>query len=358
MDRRTFLLITGRWLLVASLAPSLSGCARLLRASDNQSNSTADGTSTPSTSALIERTGPTNPAETSITSGPPTSASGTSTSVAGTSTTAFVPPDLAVVNGESVEGNVRAALALLGGMERFVKKGGKVVIKPNVLNGRPPEYATTTSPEAMSAVIKMCWEAGAKEVVVFDRTTTDDRAAFQVCGLAKAVSDAGAKLIYLSNRNYETVDIPRGKVLKSWPFVTDALTADTFINLTLPKHHSVSGATMTMKNLMGIMGGKRGQIHRDFAQKIVDVNSVVKPALAILDGYRVLFRNGPTGGDLADVKLAKTLVAGTNQVSIDAYGSRFFDKKPTDFEWLVEASKRGMGEIDVSKLNVAASEAN
>ena len=100
--------------------------------------------------------------------------------------------------------------------------------------------------------------------------------------------------------------------------------ADSLINLTLPKHHSVSGATMTMKNLMGIMGGSRGQIHRDFAQKIVDVNTLVKPTLAILDAYRVLFRNGPTGGDLADVKMAKTLVAGTNQVSIDAYGTQFF----------------------------------
>jgi uncharacterized protein (DUF362 family) len=91
----------------------------------------------------------------------------------------------------------------------------------------------------------------------------------------------------------------------------------------------------------------------DFAQKIVDVNTLVKPTLAILDGYRVLFRNGPTGGSLDDVRLAKTLVAGTNQVCVDAYGTTFFDKQPTDFEWLVEANARGMGEIDLSKLKIA-----
>jgi uncharacterized protein (DUF362 family) len=356
MDRRTFLLSTGRWLLVAGLAPTVSGCSRLLRASDNQNRGTEGEAGSTSTSGSTSSSAPgtTSPPTTAT---PTTSPSGTSSTAATTSTTAFVPPDLAVVKGEVVEKNVRAAVALLGGMERFVKKGGKVVVKPNVLNGRPPEYATTTSPELMAAVIKMCWEAGAKEVVVLDRPTTDARAAFEVTGLAKAVSDAGGSLLYLSNRNYEAVDIPEGKVLTSWPFVTDALAADSLINLTLPKHHSVSGATMTMKNLMGIMGGSRGQIHRDFAQKIVDVNTLVKPTLAILDAYRVLFRNGPTGGDLADVKIVKTLVAGTNQVAIDAYGTQFFGKTPADYGWLVEASKRGMGEIDLTKLNIATSEA-
>jgi uncharacterized protein (DUF362 family) len=110
---------------------------------------------------------------------------------------------------------------------------------------------------------------------------------------------------------------------------------------------------MTMKNLMGIMGGKRGTIHNGFSQKIVDVNTLVKPTLAILDAYRVLFRNGPTGGSLNDVRLTKTLVAGTNSVSIDAYGAQFLGKSAADFEWLVEANGRGMGEIDLSKLTIA-----
>ncbi len=242
-------------------------------------------------------------------------------------------------------------------MERFVKKGGKVVVKPNVLTGRPPEYATTTSPELMTAVIKMCWEAGAGEVVVLDNPTSNHRAAFETSGLAQAVSDAGAKLVYLTGRSYEKVQIPEGKVLTEWPFVTDALAADSLINLALPKQHGTSGATMTMKNLMGIMGGGRGSIHGNFSQKIVDVNTLVKPTLAILDAYRVLFRNGPTGGSLKDVRLEKTLVAGTNQVSIDAYGTQFFGKTPADFGWLVEANKRGMGEIDVAKLNIATAQA-
>lgn len=355
MDRRTFLIHTGRWLALAGLAgvaPLLPSCA-------------AETTST--TTAGLQEEGPPTTASASSSSA---SSGGTTTSHAGspgydstaptgagsTGTTAAVEaasPDLAVIKGESVDKNVRAALALLGGMERFVAKGGKVVVKPNVLTGRPPEYATTTSPELMKAVIAMCWEAGAKEVVVLDNPVGNARSSFETAGLSQAVSDADGKLVYLSNRDYQDYDIPRGKVLTKWAFVTEALEADTLIDLALPKQHSTSGATMTMKNLMGVMGGRRGSIHSDFSQKIVDVNTLVKPALSILDGYRVLFRNGPTGGSLGDVRLAKTLVAGVNPVCIDAYGAQFFGKTAADYKWLAEANARGMGEIDLGKLTIS-----
>lgn len=354
IDRRTFLLTTGKWLALAGLAsgfgPALSACSRF--APEESSTTAVTQASTATTAGAATTTSVATSSATSSGTTASTTASGE-----GATTTEFVQPDVAVAKGESVEKNMRAAIALLGGMERFVKKGGTVVVKPNVLNGRPPEFATTTSPEAMSACIMLAFEAGAKEVIVFDHSTTSPRAAFEITGLAKAISDSGGELIYLSDRNYEEMKIPEGKVLTSWPFVADAFSADTFINLTLPKHHSVSGATMSMKNLMGIMGGRRGTIHGGFSQKIVDVNTLVKPALAIIDGYRVLFRNGPTGGSLNDVRLDKTLIAGTNQVSLDAYGTTFFDKPPTDYAWLVEANKRGMGEIDLSKLNVATAQA-
>ena len=358
MDRRTFLLHTGRWLAVAGLAgagPLLSGCGPAATTTTT-AGSGAQGTSTTADdSSGASVTGP-GPSSTTTAPGPPTTGtddSPGSTGGPGTGPGASTGPALAVVKGDVVDKNVRAAVALLGGMGQFVKKGGKVVVKPNVLTGRPPEYATTTSPELMKSVIALCWEAGAKEVVVLDNPTSDHRSAFETSGLAQAISDAGGKLVYLASRDYQDYDIPKGKVLTKWSFVTEALEADTLIDLTLPKQHGTSGATMTMKNLMGVMGGRRGSIHNDFSQKIVDVNTLVKPTLAILDAYRVLFRNGPTGGSLDDVRLEKTLVAGTNTVSIDAYGTRFFGKTPADYEWLVEANRRGVGEIDMSKLNIA-----
>lgn len=368
MDRRTFLLHSGRWLAVAGLAPLVpvvSACSQEVTTSTLDAGSTGAGSATTAgatATTVAGSTTSTGSSATGSTGGSPSSTDPGTGSTPGSGTTgstapAVVAPDLAVAKGEVVEKNLRAAIALLGGMEQFVKKGDRVVVKPNVLTGRPPEYATTTSPELMTAVITMCWEAGAGEVIVLDNPVSNHRSAFEVSGLAQAIADADGKLVYLNDRSYDKVEIPEGKVLTSWPFVTDALTADSLINLALPKQHGTSGATMTMKNLMGIMGGRRGSVHSNFSQKIVDVNTLIKPTLAVLDAYRVLFRNGPTGGSLKDVRLEKTLVAGTNQVSVDAYGTQFFGNTPADYKWLVEANKRGMGEIDLGKLTIATAEA-
>jgi uncharacterized protein (DUF362 family) len=351
MNRRTFLLATGKWLAVAGVAgsvPTLSSCARLLRWSESQGHLAggADDTSTAATAGSTTNL----PASSSTMS--TAGATTGSTSSASSSTTAFISPDLAVFTGEQPDLNVRAAVEALGGMGRFVKKDAKVVVKPNVLTGRPPESATTTNPIVMAAVIRMCFEVGAATVTVLDHPTVSARPAFETCGLAKATAQAGGTLKYLSDRNFEQVDFPEGRLLTSWPLVTDALEADVLINMPIAKTHSIAGLTMSMKNLMGIMGDSRGRIHTDFATKIVDVNTRVKPHLVILDAYRILFRNGPTGGDPADVKMPKTVVAGTSQVAVDAYGTGFFGMAPTDLDYLVQASERGLGEIDLGKLKI------
>jgi uncharacterized protein (DUF362 family) len=353
MNRRTFLVATGKWLAVAGVAgavPALSGCARLLRWSESQGHP-SEGAEDTSTAGTVGAT-TTLPASTSTTSTTSTTGTASGSTSSTTSTTAFIPPDLAVFSGEQPDLNVRAAIEALGGMSRFVKKDAKVVVKPNVLTGRPPETATTTNPIVMATVIRMCFEAGAATVTVLDHPTVSARPAFETCGLAKATAQAGGTLKYLSDRNFEKVDIPDGKLITSWPLVADALDADVLINMPIAKTHSIAGLTMAMKNLMGIMGDSRGRIHTDFATKIVDVNTRVKPHLVVLDAYRILFRNGPTGGNLADVKMPKTVVAGTSQVSIDAYGTGFFGMAPTDLDYLVQASERGLGEIDLGRLKI------
>ena len=341
MNRRTFLLATGSWLALAGLAPAISGCSRLLRWSESQGRTADDQTSTSGTTS-----------EPTTTTGAPTSTTAGPATTAGTDTTTPTVPDLAVIRGDSPGDNVRAALAQLGGMERFVRRDAKVVVKPNVLTGRPPEYATTTNPLVVSTIIRMCFEAGAAEVTVLDYPTSSTRGAFQESGLAQATAEAGGTLKYLSNRNFERVALPEGVAIDSWPLVTDALEADTFINVPIGKTHGMAGLTLAMKNLMGIMGDPRGQIHIDYARKITDVNTRVKPHLVILDAFRVLVRNGPTGGNLDDVRLLKTVVAGTSQVAIDTYGATLMGWKPTELSSLVEANARGLGEIDLSKYTV------
>ena len=351
MDRRTFLLSTSRWLVIAGLAPTLSGCARALRWSESQGRTAGDDVVEAPTPTTVSAGTATTAVEASptTTGGPSTtpSASGSATSTSGVQF-----PNLAVFRGDSPDLNVRAAIAKLGGMERFVKRGAKVVVKPNVLTGRPPEYATTTNPIVISTIIKMCLEVGADDVTVLDSPTSSPRSAFQTSGLTQAIGEAGGHLKYLSNRDFERVDMPQGKAITSWPLVAQALEADTLINVPIGKTHGMAGLTLAMKNLMGIMGDSRGQIHTGFAQKITDVNTVVKPHLVILDAYRILTRNGPTGGNLDDVQMPKTVVAGTNQVSIDAYGTTIMGWKPTDLPSLVEAASRGLGEMDLTKLRI------
>ncbi len=353
MDRRTFLLSTGRWLVLAGLAPALSGCGRALRWSDSQGSfaddsltvTTVAGAGT-TTSTSVEVSGSTTTsAATTTTEGTPGSGSTTTTGIP-------APPDLVVIRGDLPDQNVRAAMAQLGGMERFVTSGAKVVVKPNVLTGRPPEYATTTNPIVISTIIRMCLEAGAAEVTVLDYPTSSARAAFKESGLAQATAEAGGTLKYLSNRDFDRVDIPEGVAIDSWPLVTEALEADTFINVPIGKTHGMAGLTLAMKNLMGIMGDSRGKIHIDYPQKITDVNTLVKPHLVILDAYRILTRNGPTGGNLDDVAMPKTVVAGTSQVAVDAYGATIMGWQPTDLPSLVEAAARGLGEIDLTKYTI------
>ena len=185
----------------------------------------------------------------------------------------------------------------------------------------------TTNPAAVAAVVKMCWDAGAKSVTVFDRPTAPPRQAYTVSGIQEAVRKADGDMKVLSDRDFERIAIPEGRVLTSWPLLVDVFDADVMINMPCAKTHGLAGLTLSMKNLMGVMGSQRGLIHQEFTQKIVDVNTLIKPQLIVLDAYRLLFRNGPTGGGLQDVKMGRTCVAGTNQVSVDSYGATLFGMK-------------------------------
>lgn len=334
MERRDFCKLVGVCTLAACTG-GLPGCARLIdwssgqRTTEARSMGGAAATATPSPEA----------------------------NAAATPAPAAPLPDLAVWTGDDPEANVRAALAALGGMTRFVKRDAKVVVKPNVLTARAPQFATTTNPQVLGAIVKMCLEAGAAQVVVLDRPTSSPRQAFDVSGITSAVGAAGGSVKILSDRNFERVAIPDGRSLTSWPLVTDVFDADVFINVPIAKTHGMAGLTMAMKNLMGILGGERGTIHQDFAQKIVDVNTLVRPHLVVLDAYRMLLRNGPTGGDLKDVRVAKTVVAGTSQVAVDAFGTTLFGMKPGDLDYLVRAADQGLGIIDLSRLAVAKGQA-
>jgi len=146
------------------------------------------------------------------------------------------------------------------------------------------------------------------------------------------------------------VDI-HGTVLRNWPVFAPFLSADKIINLPIAKHHSLTGATLGMKNWYGMLGGQRNQLHQQVHESLADLADFIRPTLTMLDAYRVLIRNGPTGGSLEDVVLKKTMVAGTDPVAIDAYVAKAYWNLDADaLPYLGFASKKGLGTLEFDKV--------
>jgi uncharacterized protein (DUF362 family) len=260
-------------------------------------------------------------------------------------------PDLAFVTGEDPGRITKEAVSILGGMARFVSKGDKVLVKPNIGWDRTPQLGACTNPDVVRAVVEMCFESGAKEVKVMDNPCNPARRTYARSGIAQAAKDAGADVPYPNDYKLKKVDL-QGEHLKAWEVYGDFLEADKIINVPITKHHSLSRVTLGMKNWLGALGGNRNQLHQGLDFAVVDLSAFFKPALTILDAYRVLFRNGPQGGRLSDVKEAKTLVAGTDTVAVDALGATFLDVDPAELRFLQIAQERGLGESRLEKLAI------
>lgn len=261
-------------------------------------------------------------------------------------------PRLAVVHGRDAERMVRAAVDRIGGIRRFINPGEKVLLKPNAAWDRQPEQAANTNPEVVAAVVKLCLEAKAAEVWVTDVSVNDPYRCFARSGIDDAVKKAGGKIRLTGENDFVLTDL-RGESLKIWPVSKFYHEADKLINLPVVKHHSLSKCTMAMKNLYGSLGGERNRLHQDINVSIADLATAIRPTLTILDATRVLKRNGPTGGNIADVAIENTVIAGLDTVAVESYGLRFLDLKVEDVPFIEMAKKRGVGISDLKSINVA-----
>ncbi len=243
----------------------------------------------------------------------------------------------------------------LGGIAAFVKKGDRVVVKPNMAWDRTPEQAANTHPIVIKTIVQQCLEAGAKRVLVFDRTCNDARRSYAKSGIQAAVEsidDSRVQCIFPDDKKYIPVKIDNAKSIKEFEFYKDALETDCYINVPVAKHHCLAKLTIGLKNVMGVIGGNRGEIHKDMDQRIADLNLVVRPKLTIVDATRILLRNGPTGGNVADVKVLDTLIASADPVAADAFATTLFGMKPADLGSTVAGAKLGLGEMDLSKVQI------
>jgi len=266
-------------------------------------------------------------------------------------TEAAARPDLVVAHGASPEQIVKAAIDAMGGIKSFISRGDVVVIKPNIGWDRTPEQAGNTNPEVVAAMVKLCFEAGAKKVRVFDRPVNDPRRCYVQSGIAAAAGALGANVDYVDERKFKDMEI-KGETLKSWPLYTELFEADKVINIPIAKHHGLAKLTMSMKNWMGVMGGQRRQIHQKLDDSLVDLAMKIKPTLTILDAVRILTANGPQGGSLADVKKLDTVIVGVDQVAIDSYGATLFGMKGSDLGYVTRGHKLGLGRMDLNKMTI------
>jgi uncharacterized protein (DUF362 family) len=265
-------------------------------------------------------------------------------------------PEMVVVQGDDPRALVRRAFADLGGVGRFIAQHDVVVLKPNIAWDRTPEQAANTNPDVVAETVKQCWAAGAKRVIVTDVSCNEAERCFHRSGIAAAARGEGAEVILPDPARFREVNLG-GEILQSWKVFEPFLIADKVINLPIAKQHDLTGATLGFKNWYGILGGERNRLHQQIHQSLVDLAAFMLPTLTLIDCYRVLLRNGPTGGNVEDVAVHKTLVAGTDPVALDAYVAKAYWNLDADaLPYLKLAEKRGLGRSDFEHVRTRFSQ--
>ncbi len=258
---------------------------------------------------------------------------------------------LAVAEGSDPALAVRAALQELGGIERFVKAGDRVLIKPNCAFDRPAHFGATSSPAVTGEVVRQCVAAGA-QVRVIDNPINNPEGCFVKSGLMDAVGSAGGEVWLPSASLFGQVKVGTLRI-PEWEALYRPLDwADKLIGIPTVKSHNLCGVSLTMKNWYGLLGGPRNRLHQAIHEVITDLAQFIRPTLVVLDGSRLLVDNGPTGGSPSDVRPGDVVAIGTDQVALDSFGARLLDYAPEDIAYLGMAAKLGLGTMDEAKLRL------
>jgi uncharacterized protein (DUF362 family) len=261
---------------------------------------------------------------------------------------------LAVAHGADPAAIVKAALASLGGIDRFVKRGQDVIIKPNIcVDYHPAEYAATTNPVVVATLVTLCLGAGARRVRVMDSPFAgiSPTSAYAASGIDAAVKAAGGEMEVMSPIKFAKFDIPQGKSITSWEIYRDVLESDVLIDVPIAKNHSLARLTLGGKNLLGVVSDPN-QIHSDLPQRVADLVSLIRPTLTVIDAYRILKEHGPTGGSLNDVTQANTIIASHDIIAADAYGATLFGLTGADVPYIKKGAEMGLGTLDLSTVKV------
>ncbi|MHC6203258.1 DUF362 domain-containing protein [Breznakiellaceae bacterium SP9] len=263
-------------------------------------------------------------------------------------------PDLIALKGGTPRTMFERGMREIGGMGRFVKSGQTVVIKPNMSFDLAPEYAANTSPELVAAVVQQCKDAGARRIIIIDHSLAHWERATKASGILEAAKNAGAVYAQAEREGYyQKVPVNGGKRLKEVAVHEALLEADVFINVPVLKHHGGAGVSGSIKNLMGCVWDRRTYHSNGLQTCIADFLYVKKPNLNIVDAYRVLTRNGPGGGNLADVNQMGSMIISPDIVAADSAAFALVGRSQGQVEYVRIASEAGLGQMDLSKLNIS-----
>lgn len=264
------------------------------------------------------------------------------------------PYDMVAIKGGEAAAMFDRGIEEIGGMRKFVKKGQTVVVKPNIGWDKTPERGANTNPGLIKRIVEHCFNAGAKQVFVFDHTCDEWRKCYTNSGIEQAAKDAGATVVAgNSERYYQEVDIPVAKILKKAKVHELILSSDVFINVPVLKHHGGANMTISMKNLMGIVWDRGFWHANNLHQCIADFASFRKPDLNIIDAYRVIKINGPQSRSLDDVVLMKSQIIAKDMVSADVASCRLFGIEPEKVNHIIMAGQSGVGNPDLGAINIS-----
>lgn len=273
--------------------------------------------------------------------------------ISGQLTDEMAKTNLVAIKGSTPDKMFEKGIVAFGGMTQFVKKGQTVLVKPNIGWDVSPELAANTNPKLVGIIIKHCLDAGAKKVYVFDHTCDNWQKAYKNSGIEYAVKQAGGIMVPGNSKsNYQKVNIPGGKILKSTDVHELFISSDVFINVPVLKSHGSAKLTIAMKNLMGVVWDRRFWHVTDLHQCIADFAAYRKPDLTVVDAYNVMTEHGPRGIDGSDLVKMKSQIISTDFVAADAAAAKIFGVEPSYVRHIKIAAEKGLGNMNLDEVNI------
>ena len=260
-------------------------------------------------------------------------------------------PGVVMGSGSDPHATTMAVIKAMGGMKKFISKGDVVMLKPNIGWNRTVEQAACTNPEVLRALAEAALDAGAKKVIVMDRPCHKPEDTYLRSGIGPMARKLGLDLRHVDDNRLVLHDF-KGKYLEKWPVYRDFLEVDKFINVPILKHHGSAELTIAMKNLYGILGGRRGKLHRNMGGNIADLANGFTSHLVVVDAWRILLHNGPVGGRLSDVAVKKRIIASTNILEADTMAAQLFGRVPAEIPFIRAGHELGMGRMDPAAIPV------